>query len=90
MVDRIKLTEDDIDIIHFKLTDDECHVRFCSLEGEEIVWTDKQSTQLKHQILDDHDKIDNITKFAKTLAYSIPAVSWQLKQLLEGKTVDVK
>lgn len=42
MTERITLTEDDIDIIHFKLTDDECNVRFCSLEGEEIVWTDKQ------------------------------------------------
>jgi len=34
-------------------------------------------------ILDHKDKLDKITEYAKKLAYSQPAISWQLKQLLK-------
>lgn len=81
MTERIKLTEDDIGIGHVQ---GGVSVRFCSLEGEEIVWTIEKAQQLKQQILDDQTKIDKITAYAKNLAYSNPHISWQLKQLLRN------
>lgn len=35
-------------------------------------------------ILDNKEKLDKITAFAKNLVYSNPHVSWQLKQLLRN------
>lgn len=55
LTDRIKLTVDDIDIID---VGELRHVRFCSLEGEEIEWTDKDAHQLKLQLLDNLDEAD--------------------------------
>jgi len=34
-------------------------------------------------LLDNQEKLDKITKFAKNLSYSNPHVSWQLKELLK-------
>ena len=42
-------------------------------------------TNVIQQIYDDNKKIDKITAFAKSLAYSNSHISWQLKQLLQKK-----
>jgi len=60
MTSKIKLTDDDIQIIKVKKTTDELkmfhdndfyHVRFLSLEGHEIWWSKEEAEQLKQQIL---------------------------------------
>jgi len=55
LTNRINLTEEDIDIIHGMDSDSDCRVRFTSLEGDEIIWTHEQATQLKGQLLEDHE-----------------------------------
>ncbi len=55
LTNRINLTEEDIDIIHRMDNDNDCIVRFTSLEGNEIIWTPEQATQLKAQLLEDHE-----------------------------------
>ena len=71
MTKRITLTEDNI----IESSINEVHI-----------YTKGDNGNLKQQILDDYDKIDKITKFAKELAYSNPHTSWQLKKLLDGST----
>jgi len=46
------------------------HVRFTSLEGEEIQWTDEQAHQLKQQLVENLDNADigaRLKEDAKTL-----------------------
>lgn len=79
MTERIKLTEDDIDIVHSVDNDNECIVKFTSLEGDEIIWTAKQATQLRQQLLDDQEKAgyyDNRVSF-------LDEYQKELKQLKE-------
>lgn len=83
--DRIKLTEESLMVeirkIHFQT------------KGLSEFFNALQNSDFFKQILDDHQKIDKITAFAKNLVYSNPHVSWQLKQLLRSappKTVTYK
>jgi len=52
MTERIKLTEDDVHIVQAY---EGLHIRFMSLEGDEIIWDMKDAEKLKAQILWDHD-----------------------------------
>jgi len=56
----IKLSEDDIDIIH--VNEFYCHVRFSSLEGYEIEWTDEQAHELKKQIIINMKTVEELKK----------------------------
>ena len=57
----MKITEDDIDIIDIG---ELRHVRFSSLEGDEIEWTDEQAHKLKQQILTNQQLRDEIVDLA--------------------------
>jgi len=57
-----KLTEDDIGIGHVQ---DGFNVRFVSLEGEDIVWTEKQANELKKQILSNQEKAEKYDRLMK-------------------------
>ncbi len=60
MIDLINLTTDDINILH-DTDSDNCRVRFTALEGYEIIWSLKQATLLKAQILGNQEKLEKIS-----------------------------
>ena len=60
MTELMKLTEEDIEIIYDEDNDNDCRVRFTSLEGYEIIWTPKQAAQIKQQILENQKDLEEI------------------------------
>lgn len=54
-MDRIKLTGEDMMVVHGDENGGfDYKLQFCSLEGYECQWKKEQAEQLKQQILDDH------------------------------------
>jgi len=88
MTDRIKLTEEDLHVIH---DEDgagngyEFNVKFLSLEGHDICWKKEQAEQLKAQILEDQEKAEMYDKFEKGLGWAREMIQddKQLKEKLE-------
>jgi len=81
MTERIKLTEEDIGIGHVQ---GGVSVRFCSLEGEEIVWDIVAANKLKKQILEDQEKASSynaLNEFSKQQTALITKQVEEIKQL---------
>ena len=81
MTDRIKLTEE-----HFILCEDKQYgfsmlIRLNTTSYDEF-------KQLKQQILNDYDIVEEITDYAEQLRYSKPTIAWQLREFLGLNKID--